>query len=345
MTGKTTRSINLGGVAITITTSDRATTDLTVTHNTGITVRGPHTLTDDDARNLVTRRKDWVYRQLTALHKQAPTNPTKTLRNGETFTILGTPHTLRLTESGPRTAPATIHNHPQNGPTLDLNRAATSDQDIARRTLIKLHADTANKWLEKNGARIGRIARNPDIKLTATTRTRSHTRWITRRPTGDLTLHWALAQLSTLHLRELLHRTLNLHSIADGHELDHQLRTLWLGELTTGPQGTRPDPHTDNCPTCHAHPGTLHTNRCTVALCALTGLQRCYCHPGTTCLTIWSGRWPGTDECEEYGFYYRGVAGRAEPCNATDEGATHDYNRLYAECLWHPGQQRMVLPN
>ncbi|MEV7579023.1 hypothetical protein [Streptomyces erythrochromogenes] len=177
------------------------------------------------------------------------------------------------------------------------------------------------------------------MRLTVTTRIRTQARWIIRRPTGDLALHWALAQLPTLHLRELLHRTLNLHSIADGHELDQQLRTLWLGELAA-PQS---DPDPAGCPVCHAQPGTLHSNLCDVARCALTGFQRGYCHPGTTCLTIWTGRWPGSDECEEYGFFYRAVAGRAEPCNATDDGAEHDYNRLYAECVWHVGQQRMIL--
>ncbi|WKV74116.1 DUF45 domain-containing protein [Streptomyces sp. PCS3-D2] len=342
MTGKTTRTANHGGITITIKTSNRTTTDLTVTPREGITVRGPHSLTDDDARALVTRRKHWVYRELTKLCEQAPTNPTKVLRDGETFAILGTPHALRLVDDRPQAKPARVHYDRQDGFVVDLSREAAEDPDIARRTLIKLHADTANKWLEKNGARISRLTTNPHIKLTATTRSRTHTRWITRRSTGDLTLHWALAQLPTLHLRELLHRALKLHSVADDHDVNQRLRSLWLGELATAPHEASPD--ADTCPACHAQPGTLHTNLCDVARCALTGRQRGYCHPGTTCLTIWSGRWPGTDECEEYGFYYRAVAGRREPCNATDEGAEHDYNRLYAECVWHPGQQRMVLP-
>lgn len=323
MASKTTRTANHGGVTITIKTSDRTTTDLIVTPHEGITVRGPHTLTDDEARALVTRRKHWVYRELAKLCEQAPTNPTKTLRDGETFTILGAPHTLRLTDRRPDTQAATAYDHPEHGPVIDLEQAAALNRDTARRTLIKLHTDTANNWLKENGARITRLTTNPDIRITASPRSR--TTWITRRPTGELTLHWALAQLPTLHLRELLHRTLNLHSVADGREVDQHLRTLWVGELALAPQEATPD--RDTCPACHAQPGTLHTNLCDVARCALTGFQRGYCHPGTTCLTLWSGRWPGTDECEEYGFFYRTVAGRAEPCNATDEGAEPDYNR------------------
>ncbi|MFE5717668.1 YgjP-like metallopeptidase domain-containing protein [Streptomyces erythrochromogenes] len=342
MTGKTTRTANHGGVTITIKTSDRTTTDLTVTPREGITVRGPHTLTDDEARALVTRRKYWVYRKLTKLSEQAPANPTKTLRDGETFTILGTPHTLRLTDRRPEPHAPAVHDDPEHGPVLHLEQAVAANLDIARRTLIKAHAETANKWLKENGERITRLTTNPDIRITASPRSR--TTWIIRRPTGELSLHWALAQLPTLHLRELLHRTLNLHSIADGHELNQQLRTLWLGELTTSPRTAAASRSANHCPQCDAQPGTLHTNLCGVARCALTGRQRGYCHPGTTCLTIWSGRWPGTDECEEYGFFYRAVAGRAEPCNATAEGAEYDYNRLYAECLWHIGQQRMILP-
>ncbi|MGP3685858.1 YgjP-like metallopeptidase domain-containing protein [Streptomyces sp. IBSNAI002] len=342
MTSKATRTAIHAGVTITIKTSNRTTTDLAVTPHEGITVRGPHTLTDDDARALVTRRKHWVYRQLSKLCAQAPANPTKTLRDGETFTILGTPHILRLTGDRPQTEPARVRYDPRDGFVVDLSQEAAENADEARQIMINLHVDVANKWLEKNSARITRLVPNRDIKITASTRKRTHTHWVNRRPNGELALHWALAQLPTLHLRELLHRNLNLHSIADGHEVDQNLRTLWLGELALAPQEAAKE--SDACPGCHAQPGTLHTNRCDVARCALTGFQRGSCHPGTICLTIWTGRWPGTDECEEYGFFYRPVAGRAEPCNATDERAEHDYNRLYAECVWHPGQQRMVLP-
>ncbi|MFE2149021.1 YgjP-like metallopeptidase domain-containing protein [Streptomyces lavendulae] len=342
MTDTATRTVSHGGVTITIKTSDRTTTDLTVTPREGIVVRGPHTLTDDQARALVTRRKHWVYRELNKLCEQAPTNPTKTLLDGEIFTILGTPHTLRLTDRRPEPHAAYVaHNDPECGRVIDLEQAAAANLDIARRTLIKMHADTANKWLKENGARITRLTTNPDIRITASPRSR--TTWIIRRPTGELSLHWALAQLPTLHLRELLHRTLNLHSVADGREVDQHLRTLWLGELTLPPQEAAPD--SDTCPGCQAQPGSLHTNYCDVARCALTGFQRGTCHPGIACLTIWSGRWPGTDECEEYGFHYRAVAGRAEPCDASDEGAEHDYNRLYSECTWDAAQQRMILPS
>ncbi|GHE09231.1 hypothetical protein [Streptomyces alanosinicus] len=176
-----------------------------------------------------------------------------------------------------------------------------------------------------------------------------HTTWARHHPRRGLTLHWATAQLPPTLLRELIHRTLNLHTIASNHDLNKALRALWLGKLTTP---TNPDPRTrltptrqDSCPDCSASPGTLHADRCDIARCAFTGLQRTHCHPGNTCNTVWTGQIPGEAECIEYGFYCRIGPGGYEPCNADDADAAPDYNRLYRDCRWDPTTQRMTLPS
>ncbi|MCY0931169.1 DUF45 domain-containing protein [Streptomyces sp. H27-H1] len=339
------RTININGVSVTILTTNRTTLELDIASTGNIIVRGPSTTTDDEARDLVNRRRRWIYRQLTHFCETAPENPIKAIKNGETFTLFGRPHTLRITRQEPGASAATAYTHPDLGPTLDLRQHAATNEDDARRTLINLYADETRDWLKNHGRRITQLTTNPDTELKVSWRAR--TRWITRHKDGSLTLHWALGQLPAILLRELLHRTLDLHSIADGHELDQHLQTLWLGRLQLTPDPEPPtNPATsDTCPKCHTRPGDLHTHWCGLAQCALTGRQRSGCtHPGTTCLTLWSGRWPGQEECEEYGFYYRPGANGAEPCNADDEGAEHDLNRLYRECVWDVRLQRMVLP-
>ncbi|MFJ9768020.1 YgjP-like metallopeptidase domain-containing protein [Streptomyces erythrochromogenes] len=141
MTNKATRTASHGGVTIKIKTSDRTTTDLSVTPHEGITVHGPHTLTDDDARELVTRRKYWVYRELTKLCEQAPANPTRTLRDGEQFTILGipaqppphrppAPHRSRSSPQRPRTRPRP---RPRSGNGSRLGQSTPNPHQPARR--------------------------------------------------------------------------------------------------------------------------------------------------------------------------------------------------------------------
>ncbi|MFZ3493141.1 YgjP-like metallopeptidase domain-containing protein [Streptomyces sp. 5.8] len=339
------RTINISGVSVTIRTSNRTTLELDVASTGNIIVRGPDTTTDDEAHDLVNRRRRWIYRQLTHLCETAPDNPTKAIKNGETFPFFGRLHTLRITRQEAGASAAIAYTHPDLGPTIDLRQHAATNEDDARRTLINLYANETREWLKNHGRRITQLTTKPDIELKVSWRAR--TRWITRHKDGSLTLHWALSQLPAIHLRELLHRTLDIHSVADGHELDQHLQALWLGRLQLDPEpGPPTNPQGDTCPKCHAHPGQLHTDRCTIARCALTGRQRSGCnHPGTGCLTLWSGRWPGDEECEEYGFYYRDGASGAEPCNADDEDAAYDLNRLHRECTWDVRLQRMVLPD
>ncbi|MGW0822478.1 hypothetical protein [Streptomyces sp. NPDC002845] len=98
------------------------------------------------------------------------------------------------------------------------------------------------------------------------------------------------------------------------------------------------------CPDCSVLPGQLHQERCDVARCALLGRQRRGCgHSGTDCNTRWTGQWPGFAEATEYGFFAHLVPGKGwQPCTADTPDALPDVNRLYRECRWDPGTQRMV---
>lgn len=96
----------------------------------------------------------------------------------------------------------------------------------------------------------------------------------------------------------------------------------------------QPEPASTTCPDCAVSPGELHLDRCDVARCAITGYQRLGCtHYGTACNTRWTGEWPGSAECIEYGFLIDLGPG--------DESMP-DLNRLYVECDWDVDQQRMV---
>jgi hypothetical protein len=113
------------------------------------------------------------------------------------------------------------------------------------------------------------------------------------------------------------------------------------------------------CPGCSAAPGALHAEECNVALCAMTGRQRSascvtfgeITHPqDRDCRTVWTGRWPGDAECEEYGFYayprwrFDGGNGWAS-CGPDHPGAETDLNRLALECVWSELLQRFVKPS
>jgi hypothetical protein len=87
-----------------------------------------------------------------------------------------------------------------------------------------------------------------------------------------------------------------------------------------------------NCPDCDAGIGQAHDDRCDVARCLATGLQRlghpptCPCPPN-----VWTGQWPGTAECEEFGW----MLGPDLP----------DLNRLLATAIWDPAARRWTRPD
>lgn len=123
-------------------------------------------------------------------------------------------------------------------------------------------------------------------------------------------------------------------------------------EVTDEPQ---PFPG-DKC-NCGARVGEKHKKDCDVAVCLATGIQRLMCdgrasHPGEGCgHDVWTGKWPGVQECEDYGWYAIWVDpepgqqfGRFEACPKDHPGGRPDLNRLMRECRWDRAGQRWVIP-
>lgn len=341
------RTMRIGNIDVTVRTSNRTTPTVTVSKGGNIIVRGPDTTTDADATALVERRRSWIYRQLSHLAETAPDNPQRELIRGAGFDVLGRPHRLRIVPDEDQDEPLIQHRSASTGGWLHMRRSTTLKLGEARRIIINFYAETGCEWLKFNHPLIARYTTNSAVPVTFSTRMR--TTWTHNHPTRGLTLHWATAQLPPTLLRELIHRTLGLHTIAPGRDLNNALRTLWPGRLdtpttTVDPRTPLNAPSIDRSPDCATAPGTLHADRCDLARCAITGFQRAHCHPSNTCNTVWTGRPPGEPECIEYGFYCRPTPDGYEPCNADDTGAMHDFNRLYRECRWDPSTQRMTLP-
>lgn len=91
-----------------------------------------------------------------------------------------------------------------------------------------------------------------------------------------------------------------------------------------------------NCPDCGVMPGVCHEDGCDVARCAWTGLQRLACQvlwrEGDDCgHDLWTGRWPGELECEEYGWF---------TVDEVTGYVLYDLTRLARECRWSVEGQR-----
>lgn len=119
-----------------------------------------------------------------------------------------------------------------------------------------------------------------------------------------------------------------------------------------------------DCGDCGAVPGALHEPGCDVERCALCGEQAIACGciyevngvqaadredgPTDAMYAVvdamvaqvggrlpWTGSFPGTEECVAFGWYAKLVRGRGwVPCEATDDGACPDLNRLSLEARW-----------
>ncbi|WP_367132726.1 MULTISPECIES: YgjP-like metallopeptidase domain-containing protein [Streptomyces] len=324
----------------TLRTTGRTTLGITVTASGEIIVRGPHDTTRQQAADLVQRRREWIYRQL-ALHlRTAPDEPDKQVVDGETFNVFGRPYHLRIVSDTAQDAPAALRHRTVSGPEIHIRQSTATHPTEAMQELMSLYASVGQRWLDKHGPAITALTTTPALPLRFSTRMRIGRASI--HPTRGLALHWATAQLSTVCLRELIHRTLGLHSVADKDTYEHQVRALWLGHLTT----TVDTAPADVCRACAAPRNTFHTENCTTALCSRTGWQRRDCgHEGPGCNTIWTGQPAGLAECTEYGFFRRRTPDQGyEPCNADDPLAEPDFTRLFRECVWDIPTQRMILP-
>jgi hypothetical protein len=102
------------------------------------------------------------------------------------------------------------------------------------------------------------------------------------------------------------------------------------------------------CCGCGATVGEQHDRICDVARCRATGLQWMACdHTRATAvahdLDLWTGRWPGEEDCERLGFLARFVPGQGwVPCAADDPDAQPDFGRLHAEASWDADQGRWI---
>lgn len=93
----------------------------------------------------------------------------------------------------------------------------------------------------------------------------------------------------------------------------------------------------EKCPDCAAGKGELHRQGCDVERCAFCGGQAnsfCCGMPRGRRLA-WSGRWPGEEECEAFGWYAKLVPRQGwVQCSKDDEGAGPDLNRLLRDAKW-----------
>lgn len=106
------------------------------------------------------------------------------------------------------------------------------------------------------------------------------------------------------------------------------------------------------CPDCGVDPGHAHQPGCDIARCMRTGRQRIQCKDCDHCATcacvpcdpdIWTGQWPGTAECVEYGWFCYWSYGRGwVRCGPQHDDARPDLNRLAVEATWNPDLKRWV---
>ena len=100
-----------------------------------------------------------------------------------------------------------------------------------------------------------------------------------------------------------------------------------------------------DCHDCGVKVGSLHVRGCDVEHCPYCGGQviGCGCVVPDDDRMPWSGEWPGTEVCAEFGWYARLVRGRGwVPCGPEEEGAAPDLNRLYSEAVWDRETKRSV---
>jgi hypothetical protein len=57
---------------------------------------------------------------------------------------------------------------------------------------------------------------------------------------------------------------------------------------------------------------------------------------------IWTGEWPGKNECREFGWYSKFTPDGWRSCDKDAEGAVEDLHRLQIETTWDPATQKHI---
>lgn len=114
---------------------------------------------------------------------------------------------------------------------------------------------------------------------------------------------------------------------------------------------------TPNCPDCGVAVGEPHVGGCDIARCLVTGWQDIACggethvfkgrwygeHEGECGEDVWTGYFPGVQECWEYGLYAKLVPGRGwVPTTEDDPDASEDLNRLVSIYKWDKDLHKYV---
>src|SRR5262249_17033068 len=109
------------------------------------------------------------------------------------------------------------------------------------------------------------------------------------------------------------------------------------------------------CHDCGVKPGQYHQLGCDVELCPRCGGQLLMCligccfefdknepdPPPQDDREIWTGEWPGSQECREFGWFSREVLDNGwQRCEADTPGALPDLNRLQTEADWDRRDKR-----
>jgi hypothetical protein len=105
------------------------------------------------------------------------------------------------------------------------------------------------------------------------------------------------------------------------------------------------------CPDCHVAVGERHKRGCDVEPCPYCGGQLLSCEhycfgtvelPSLDDRMVWTGEWPGIEECREFGWYSKAVLGGWVACAKDDPEASEDLNRLRKEAQWNRSKKRWV---
>ena len=85
------------------------------------------------------------------------------------------------------------------------------------------------------------------------------------------------------------------------------------------------------CPDCGAPIGERHRDGCDVERCPHCGWGALGCahfHADDPRRQVWTGKWPGEEDCERLGFF------------VNDDPEFPDLNRLFTDCVWDTDTQR-----